>query len=136
MLICWDLAFPEAFRALVAQGAKIIIVPAFWTGLGSAPAGLKRNPGFEKEMLQTLVLARAIENTSAVVFVNAGGGDDNDGNIGLSQVAMPFSGPVGAPMGGREGMSVVDVDMNILEEAEEHYKVREDMTRDTWAYKK
>lgn len=29
MLICWDLAFPEAFRELIGQGAKIIIVPTF-----------------------------------------------------------------------------------------------------------
>jgi|TARA_R110002003_G_scaffold44_15_gene3374 predicted amidohydrolase len=24
MLICWDLAFPEAFRELIANGAKIM----------------------------------------------------------------------------------------------------------------
>ena len=29
MLICWDLAFPEAFRELIYQGAKIIIIPTF-----------------------------------------------------------------------------------------------------------
>lgn len=29
MLICWDLAFPEAFRELIVQGAKIIILPTF-----------------------------------------------------------------------------------------------------------
>lgn len=29
MLICWDLAFPEAFRELVRQGAKIIVLPTF-----------------------------------------------------------------------------------------------------------
>jgi predicted amidohydrolase len=29
MLICWDLAFPEAFREMIAQGAKIIIIPTF-----------------------------------------------------------------------------------------------------------
>ena len=29
LLICWDLAFPEAFRELVAKGAEIIIIPTF-----------------------------------------------------------------------------------------------------------
>jgi predicted amidohydrolase len=29
MLICWDLAFPEAFRELIAGGAKTIIIPTF-----------------------------------------------------------------------------------------------------------
>lgn len=29
LLICWDVAFPEAFRELVRGGAEIIIVPTF-----------------------------------------------------------------------------------------------------------
>jgi len=29
LLICWDLAFPEAFRELIARGAEIVIVPTF-----------------------------------------------------------------------------------------------------------
>lgn len=29
LLICWDLAFPEAFRELIAQGVKLIIIPTF-----------------------------------------------------------------------------------------------------------
>ena len=29
LLICWDLSFPEAFRELIAQGAKMIVVPTF-----------------------------------------------------------------------------------------------------------
>lgn len=31
MLICWDLAFPEAFRELIAAGAELIIIPTFCT---------------------------------------------------------------------------------------------------------
>lgn len=29
MLICWDLAFPEAFRELVTKGVEIVILPSF-----------------------------------------------------------------------------------------------------------
>lgn len=29
LLICWDLAFPEAFRELIAKGAEVIIVPTY-----------------------------------------------------------------------------------------------------------
>lgn len=29
MLICWDLAFPEAFRALVEDGVEIVVIPTF-----------------------------------------------------------------------------------------------------------
>lgn len=30
MLICWDLAFPEAFREMISKGAKLFIIPTFW----------------------------------------------------------------------------------------------------------
>lgn len=29
LLICWDLAFPEAFRELIAQGAEVVVIPTF-----------------------------------------------------------------------------------------------------------
>lgn len=29
LLICWDLAFPEAFRELIAKGAEMVIIPTF-----------------------------------------------------------------------------------------------------------
>jgi predicted amidohydrolase len=29
LLICWDLAFPEAFRELIANGAEVVIIPTF-----------------------------------------------------------------------------------------------------------
>ena len=29
LLICWDLCFPEAFRELISQGCKMIIMPTF-----------------------------------------------------------------------------------------------------------
>lgn len=132
LLICWDIGFPEGFRALVAQGAKIIIIPAFWTGLGSAPEGLKRNPGFEKLTMQSVLIARAFENTAAVVFVNAGGVQEE--NLGLSQVVLPFVGPVGPPLGYPEGMAIVNLDMEVLEDAEQIYRVRHDMAGETWPY--
>jgi hypothetical protein len=43
ILVCRDLAFPEAFRALVRQGLKIV-VPTFWMISDCSPEGLKYNP--------------------------------------------------------------------------------------------
>ena len=68
LLICWDLAFPEAFRELIAKGAKIIIIPAFWTHADCSNYGLSKNPMSEKLFLETIITARAFENTCAVVF--------------------------------------------------------------------
>ncbi|KAH6713933.1 carbon-nitrogen hydrolase [Leptodontidium sp. MPI-SDFR-AT-0119] len=141
LLICWDLAFPEAFRELVAQGAKLVIVPTFWTLADCSEKGLRRNPFAEQLFLESVLVARAFENTCAVVFVNAGGVKEGDGEgesgrgswAGGSQVAVPFEGARGK-LGWCEGMGVVDVDMEILEEAEENYKVRQDMGSEGWHY--
>lgn len=113
MLICWDLAFPEAFRELIAQGAKIIVIPSFcmssvvalnclliMTGTlaDCSPYGLSLNPLAENLFLSTMMTARAYENTCAIVFVNAGGpkGATKPASYArLSQVALPFVGALG-----------------------------------------
>jgi len=136
MLICWDLAFPEAFRELIAGGAKTIIVPTFWNLSDCNEAGLKANPLSEKLFLESTLVSRCFENTCMIVFANAGGekGKVEGGTFaGLSQVTVPFKGALGK-LGEEEGMSVVEVDMQILEDAEENYKVREDMGRENWHY--
>ncbi|RDW85761.1 hypothetical protein BP5796_04086 [Coleophoma crateriformis] len=126
LLICWDLAFPEAFRALIASGAQIIIIPTFW-GLGDCNAeGLAYNPLSEEVFLDSTLTARCFENTCAVVFANGG-------DAGLSQVAVPFKGALGK-LQRQEGMSIVELDMRIIEVAEANYKVREDMGREDWHY--
>lgn len=85
MLICWDLAFPEAFRELIAAGAKTIIIPTFWTLNDCNKEGLARNPASEALFLDSILTARAFENTCAIVFANAGG-PPGKGYAGLSQV--------------------------------------------------
>jgi predicted amidohydrolase len=136
MLICWDLAFPEAFRELITGGAKIIIIPTFWTLADCTPAALSYNPLSEALFLESTLVSRCYENTCMVVFANVGGpvGEADKGSFaGLSQVAVPFQGALGK-LGPEEGMSVVDVDMQILDEAEENYKVRADMGSAGWHY--
>lgn len=59
--ICYDLRFPELYRALVNQGAEILVVPSAFT----AKTG--------EAHWRTLVRARAIENLCAVIAPNQGG---------------------------------------------------------------
>ncbi|OCK83348.1 carbon-nitrogen hydrolase [Lepidopterella palustris CBS 459.81] len=133
LLICWDLAFPEAFRELIAQGAKLIIIPTFWTLSDCSPEGLKLNPSAEAVFLNSMLTARTFENTCAIIFANAGG-PPGRGYAGLSQVCVPYIGALTRLGGCTEGMSVVDLDMGILEHAEENYQVRADLARDDWHY--
>ena len=134
ILVCWDLAFPEAFRALIRQGAKIVIVPTFWMATDCLPEGLRINPDAEALFIRSVLTARAFENTCCIVFVNVGGKAE-DGCCGLSQVAMPLVGTVkGSFDGPEEGMRVVEVDMEVLEIAERNYKVREDLAKEDWHY--
>lgn len=63
MLVCWDLAFPEAFRELIANGAKIIIIPTCWMLTDCSEAGLKLNPSAEALFLDSTLTTRAFENT-------------------------------------------------------------------------
>jgi len=147
LLICWDLAFPEAFRALIKSGAHTIIIPTFWSHSDCTPAGLTHNPLSEKLFLQSTLVARAFENTCCVVFCNAGGpsidGDtakagsstdvDAPNYLGLSQIAVPFKGPL-FELGASEEMRIAEVDMAILADAEDNYKVRYDLGREDWHY--
>lgn len=136
LLICWDLAFPEAFRELIADGAQIICVPTFWSMRDVSDEGYALNPDGEALFLNNTVVARAFENTCAIVFVNAGGPPEKGETTsfaGLSQVATPHLGALGR-LGRVEGMSIVDLDMDVLRIAEENYKVREDMEAEGWHY--
>ncbi|RWA06812.1 hypothetical protein EKO27_g8288 [Xylaria grammica] len=128
LLVCWDLAFPEAFRELIADGAQIICLPTFWGMRDVSDEGYALNPDGEALFLNNTVVTRAFENTCAVVFVNAGGPPEKGEKTsfaGLSQVGVPHLGALGR-LGRAEGMSIVDLDMDVLRVAEENYKVRED----------
>lgn len=75
MLTCYDLRFPESSRYLVDAGANVLLLPAMWiTGPG------------KEDHWNTLIRARAIENTSYVVAANQVG----PLATGYSMVVDPF----------------------------------------------
>lgn len=125
MLICWDLAFPEAFRELVADGAQLIIIPAYWHLTKINPKILALNLNSEVAFLDSVTVARAYENTCAVAFCNA---------FGESQVTMPVLGTLGKLGIEKDDMIISEVNIDVLRAAEEHYKVRADLQDDGWHY--
>lgn len=68
LLICWDLAFPEAFRELIDQGAKLIIIPTFWTLNDCSEDGRAINPTSEVLFIDSILTARCFENTCGKVL--------------------------------------------------------------------
>lgn len=94
VMTCYDLRFPEMARALVDAGTELIALPAHWyAGPGKA------------EVWDTLVRARAIENTAYVVAA----GKPEDEAVGRSAVVGP-GGEVLAALGGKaEDVLVADV---------------------------
>lgn len=95
MMICYDIRFPEMSRILTALGSLILTVPSGWV-----------HGVMKEDHWNTMLKARAIENGCYVIA------PDQIGNIfsGRSMVVDPF-GSVLCDMGNREGMEVVTIDI-------------------------
>ncbi|RDW79501.1 hypothetical protein BP6252_04139 [Coleophoma cylindrospora] len=134
LLICWDLAFPEAFRLLVKQDARMIIIPTHWKSQDCGPKGLAHNPDSERTLINSIICARAYEQNVCVVYCNAGGSAE-DGYFGCSQITLPFKGPV-VLMSGEEQYGVHKVEFGtLLEDAEEIWNIRADVNSPSWYLK-
>ena len=94
--VCYDLRFPELFRAGVDRGAECFVLGANW-------------PDARQTHWRTLLLARAIENQAFVLGVNRAGRDPYLGYAGGSMAVGP-KGEVLGELGDQEGVLSVEVD--------------------------
>ncbi|KAA2258879.1 carbon-nitrogen hydrolase family protein [Solihabitans fulvus] len=110
---CYDVRFPELFRALADLGATAILLPASW-GAGEG----------KREQWELLVRARALDSTCWVLACGqadpAASGERPQGTaptgIGHSTVADPF-GRVVAQLAAAPEMLLVDVSGDVVEQA-------------------
>jgi predicted amidohydrolase len=132
LIICWDLMFPEMFRAMVSKGVEMVICPSYWC-LEDAGKGQKFNQYSEVMLVNALCLARAFENEVVLVYANAAGkqvsGQNTSTLIGQSQITVPFKGPLDIAMDNVETMIVEEVDLEVLAIAEEAYEIRGDLQK-------
>jgi predicted amidohydrolase len=95
-LVCYDLRFPESFRAAARCGASLMVVIANW-------------PIVRIEHWITLLRARAIENQAYVIGVNRSGRDPEFVYPGRSLVVDPHGGVL---VDAGDGEKVVMAELN------------------------
>ncbi|SRR5579863_1242166 len=132
LIICWDLMFPEIFRAMVSEGVAMVICPSYWC-LEDAGEGQKLNQYSEVMLVNALCLARAFENEVVLVYANAAGKQVFEQGtstlIGQSQITVPFKGPLDIAMDNIETILIEEVDLDVLTVAEEAYEIRSDLRK-------
>jgi predicted amidohydrolase len=106
LVTCYDLRFPELFRALVDRGAEVIVIIAAWA------QGV-----FKEEHWTTLVRARAIENTIWTVAVDKApdmSSPPAGGRTGVGRsLALDPMGVVHADLGPFPAVRVVTIDQDV-----------------------
>ena len=109
---CYDLRFPELYRAQLDAGATLFVIPAAW------PAARVRH-------WTLLAHARAIENQCVVVACNTAGTHAGVEMGGHSQVVLP-TGDVAAMAGSDERVLSVEVDMSVVSDYRSSFPVLRD----------
>lgn len=101
--ICYDMRFPELYRALSAKGAKMISVPAAFTLMTG------------KDHWEVLLRARAIENQAYVIAPAQSGKHGNwRMSYGHSMIIDPWGLVIARAQDG-EGIAVAELDFDIQE---------------------
>lgn len=102
LTICYDLRFPEIYRALATEEQTDVFVnSSAW-------------PFPRLEHLRVLATARAIENQSYVILANRVGRDDGAPFCGSSAVIDPYGIVVAAASSDREELVVGDLSAEVL----------------------
>jgi predicted amidohydrolase len=105
LTICYDLRFPELYRALAVRGARVIFVPSAFT----VPTG--------RDHWKVLLRARAIENGCYVVAVGQVGHHYGERyTYGHSMVVDPWGKVVGELGGDEPGILCCDLDFDLVNE--------------------
>ncbi len=101
--ICYDLRFPEIYRALACeQGANVLVVSSAW-------------PFPRVEHLRVLATARAIENQSYLISSNRIGTDAGVSCCGSSAIIDPAGISIAAASAEREHLLMAELSTDVLE---------------------
>lgn len=118
MTICYDIRFPELFRAYAVKGAKIVFSPMAF-------------PYPKLEHWKVLARARAIENQMYLVGANQVGSEDlgPDGKVtycGASVIVDPWGRAVAEAGEAGEELLTADIDMDMVDDIRSKMRVLKD----------
>ncbi|MDO9485704.1 MAG: nitrilase-related carbon-nitrogen hydrolase [Actinomycetota bacterium] len=119
---CYDLRFPELYRALAIGGAESMLVTSGW-------------PSARIEQWAVLLRARAIENQCWMIACNEVGLQDSPSGpvlLGGRSAVVDPSGQVVVEGGSEEGLIFASVDVSLVSALRESFPVLGDITRTTY----
>jgi len=114
LLICYDLNFPELAKALTLQGADLLIC-------------ISASPSTTRRYFETLLPARALENTVFVAYVNLAGNQEDLIYWAGSQIYDPLGNLLIKAPYFKESIITCDIDFKQLEAARAQRPVLRDI---------
>ena len=120
LTICYDLRFPELFRAYRSQNVSCIFIVAQW--------GIKRTVHW-----QTLLKARAIENQFFVAAVDGVGAIHENYLAGNSAVISPWGDTLVEANSNEEILLTTELDLSSIEDAHKRLPSHEDYRGDLYS---
>lgn len=104
--ICWDQWFPECARAMVLQGAEVLLYP---TAIGSEPAN--SDPLATKDRWQRAMVGHAVSNVVPVVAANRIGQEGSQSFYGHSFICDEAGSFRAEMQAGKEGVLTAAFDL-------------------------
>ncbi|MDP6627629.1 MAG: carbon-nitrogen hydrolase family protein [Methanopyri archaeon] len=96
--VCYDIFFPEVYRAMVLQGADIVIT-------------ISASPTQSRKLFERMAPARAIETTCYHLYVNYVGDDGDLSFWGGSRAVSPLGDELVVAPVGEDGIETVELDL-------------------------
>jgi len=114
LIVCYDIYFPEICRAYTLMGADVIIC-------------ISATPSVTRKYFETLIPARAVENTVYMIYVNLVGTQENLVFWGGSQVYDPLAKLIAKAPYYKESIITCDIDLKDVEIARANRPVVRDI---------
>lgn len=118
LAICYDLRFPEMFRAYALSGVEAVIIPAEW-------------PNPRQHHWLTLLQARAIENQMFLIACNRVGNSGSTSFFGHSCIVDPW-GEFIILADEKEGLWTATIDLALVSQVRQHIPVFDDRRPDIY----